>query len=111
MFLLQVQCNVFEGASGEVALTAAGGVRQLPGPSENFENAALVLSVTLRHCLLSASFHSLKYLWNMFGNGGISVQPTICSFNKLESCFCNMLTQTCMTSDGAGWSPLQWDFL
>lgn len=39
----QVQCNVFEGASGEVALTAAGGLRQLPGLSENFENAALVL--------------------------------------------------------------------
>ncbi|KAE8056602.1 hypothetical protein FH972_013357 [Carpinus fangiana] len=37
-----VQCNVFEGASGEVALTAAGGLRQLPGLTENFENAALV---------------------------------------------------------------------
>ncbi|KAM7490423.1 hypothetical protein LguiA_033344 [Lonicera macranthoides] len=36
-----VQCNVFEGASGEVALTAAGGRRQLPGPSEIFENAAM----------------------------------------------------------------------
>ncbi|GLT52865.1 hypothetical protein SLA2020_261780 [Shorea laevis] len=36
-----VQCNVFEGASGEVALTAAGGLRQLPGLTENFENAAL----------------------------------------------------------------------
>lgn len=39
---LQVQCNVFEGAAGEVALTAGGGLRQLPGLSENFENAALV---------------------------------------------------------------------
>ncbi|KAF9662229.1 hypothetical protein SADUNF_Sadunf18G0031500 [Salix dunnii] len=38
----RVQCNVFEGASGEVALTAAGGLRQIPGPSETFENAALV---------------------------------------------------------------------
>ncbi|KAK2661208.1 hypothetical protein Ddye_007741 [Dipteronia dyeriana] len=37
-----VQCNVFEGASGEVALTAAGGLRQLPGLSETFENAALI---------------------------------------------------------------------
>ncbi|KAE8056601.1 hypothetical protein FH972_013356 [Carpinus fangiana] len=37
-----VQCNIFEGASGEVALTAAGGLRQLPGLTENFENAALV---------------------------------------------------------------------
>ncbi|XP_051151573.1 tocopherol cyclase, chloroplastic [Andrographis paniculata] len=37
-----VQCNVFEGADGEVALTAAGGLRQLPGLSEIFENAALI---------------------------------------------------------------------
>ncbi|KAK1549745.1 hypothetical protein Q3G72_006982 [Acer saccharum] len=37
-----VQCNVFKGASGEVALTAAGGLRQLPGLSETFENAALI---------------------------------------------------------------------
>lgn len=43
---LQVQCNVFEGASGEVALTSAGGLRQLPGLSEIYENAALV-----RFCL------------------------------------------------------------
>lgn len=40
---LQVQCNVFKGATGEVALTAAGGLRQLPGLTESFENAALVL--------------------------------------------------------------------
>lgn len=39
---VQVQCNVFEGASGEVALTAAGGLRQLPGLTETYENAALV---------------------------------------------------------------------
>ncbi|XP_010049096.2 tocopherol cyclase, chloroplastic [Eucalyptus grandis] len=37
-----VQCNVFEGAKGEVALTAAGGLRQLPGLTETFENAALI---------------------------------------------------------------------
>ncbi|XP_042469545.1 tocopherol cyclase, chloroplastic-like isoform X2 [Zingiber officinale] len=37
-----IQCNVFEGASGQVALTAAGGLRKLPGFVENFENAALV---------------------------------------------------------------------
>ncbi|KAJ6915002.1 hypothetical protein NC651_017091 [Populus alba x Populus x berolinensis] len=39
-----LQCNVFEGTSGEVTLTAAGGVRQLPGPagSEIHENAALI---------------------------------------------------------------------
>lgn len=41
--MLQVQCNVFEGASGEIALTVGGGLRQLPGLTENFENAALVL--------------------------------------------------------------------
>lgn len=41
--LYQVQCNVFEGASGEVALTAAGGLRQIPGLIETYENAALVL--------------------------------------------------------------------
>ncbi|XP_024023854.1 tocopherol cyclase, chloroplastic [Morus notabilis] len=37
-----VQSNVFEGATGEVALTAAGGYRQIPGLTETFENAALV---------------------------------------------------------------------
>lgn len=37
-----VQCNVFEGASGEVSLTAGGGLRQLPGLSDTFENAAMV---------------------------------------------------------------------
>ncbi|KAG4389375.1 hypothetical protein AAZX31_06G080600 [Glycine max] len=37
-----VQCNVFEGASGEIALTAAGGLRQIPGIAETFENAALI---------------------------------------------------------------------
>ncbi|KAJ8773634.1 hypothetical protein K2173_005880 [Erythroxylum novogranatense] len=37
-----VQCNVFYGASGEVALTAAGGLRELPGPTKIFENAALI---------------------------------------------------------------------
>ncbi|CAI9284324.1 unnamed protein product [Lactuca saligna] len=37
-----VQCNVFKGASGEVGLTCAGGLRQLPGLSETFENAALI---------------------------------------------------------------------
>lgn len=40
--VMQVQCNVFEGASGEVALTAAGGLRRLPGLTETYENAALV---------------------------------------------------------------------
>lgn len=35
-------CNVFDGANGDVSLTAAGGLRQLPGLSETYENAALV---------------------------------------------------------------------
>ncbi|KAK4852930.1 hypothetical protein QYF36_001233 [Acer negundo] len=42
LYLNVVQCNAFKGASGEVALTAAGGLRQLPGQSETFENAALI---------------------------------------------------------------------
>ncbi|XP_073285301.1 probable tocopherol cyclase, chloroplastic isoform X1 [Primulina huaijiensis] len=37
-----VQCNVFEGATGDVTLTAAGGLRQLPGLGETFENAAVI---------------------------------------------------------------------
>ncbi|KAL8226676.1 hypothetical protein R6Q57_016508 [Mikania cordata] len=37
-----IQCNVFKGASGEVALTCGGGLRQLPGLNETFENAALI---------------------------------------------------------------------
>ncbi|GLU01442.1 hypothetical protein SLE2022_187490 [Rubroshorea leprosula] len=37
-----VQSNVFEGASGEVALTAAGGWSQLPGLTETFEKTALI---------------------------------------------------------------------
>ncbi|KAH9799562.1 Tocopherol cyclase [Citrus sinensis] len=36
-----VQCNVFEGATGEVALTAGGGLRQLP-VLDSFENAAMI---------------------------------------------------------------------
>uniref|UniRef100_A0A1D1Z1Z3 Putative tocopherol cyclase, chloroplastic n=1 Tax=Anthurium amnicola TaxID=1678845 RepID=A0A1D1Z1Z3_9ARAE len=37
-----VQCNVFEGASGEVALTSAGGLRNLPGLSDIYESVALI---------------------------------------------------------------------
>ncbi|KAF9615548.1 hypothetical protein IFM89_024396 [Coptis chinensis] len=36
-----VQCNNFDGADGEIALTAAGGLRELPGLN-TFENAALI---------------------------------------------------------------------
>lgn len=42
-FQLQVQCSVFEGAIGDVALTAGGGLRLLPGLNETFESVALVL--------------------------------------------------------------------
>lgn len=49
--MLQVQCNVFEGATGEVALTAAGGLRQLP-VLDSFENAALVISLSISIPLL-----------------------------------------------------------
>ncbi|CAO2825954.1 unnamed protein product [Amaranthus hypochondriacus] len=35
-----IQCNVFEGVSGEVSVTSAGGLRALPGG--RIENAALV---------------------------------------------------------------------
>lgn len=38
----QVQCNVFEGVSGEVALTAGGGRRGLPALPGSFENVAMV---------------------------------------------------------------------
>ncbi|MQL83371.1 hypothetical protein Taro_015864, partial [Colocasia esculenta] len=37
-----VQCNVFEGGSGEIALTAGGGLRKLPGLSDIYESVALV---------------------------------------------------------------------
>ena len=55
--MLQAQCNVFEGARGEVSLTAGGGLRQLPGLTETFENAALVIL-----CGSSLRFHSLYSL-------------------------------------------------
>lgn len=50
---LQVQSNVFKGVTGEVALTAAGGLRQIPGVTETFESAALVK-------LLTSSFSALS---------------------------------------------------
>uniref|UniRef100_A0A7N0U7X6 Tocopherol cyclase n=1 Tax=Kalanchoe fedtschenkoi TaxID=63787 RepID=A0A7N0U7X6_KALFE len=37
-----IQCNVFEGARGEVSLTVVGALRQLPGPFDYYENAALI---------------------------------------------------------------------
>lgn len=43
-YLLQVQCNVFEGAQGDVALTCAGGLRKLSGLADSYENVALVCS-------------------------------------------------------------------
>ena len=58
--LLQVQCNVFEGADGEVALTAAGGLRQIPGLTEVFENAALVLFLLAFHLFLLTFIYLYK---------------------------------------------------
>ena len=46
---MQVQCNVFEGGSGEIALTSAGGLRQIPGITETYENAALVTLYSIRY--------------------------------------------------------------
>lgn len=40
--LFQVQCNVFQGADGEVALTAGGGKRKIIGLASTSENVALV---------------------------------------------------------------------
>lgn len=37
-----VHCNVFDGVSGEVSLTAAGGLRKLPGLNDIFESPALI---------------------------------------------------------------------
>ncbi|KAJ4808318.1 Tocopherol cyclase [Rhynchospora pubera] len=37
-----IQCNVFEGTSSDVALTAAGGLRELSGLSEEFESPSLI---------------------------------------------------------------------
>lgn len=44
--MLQAQCNVFEGATGEVSLTAGGGLRLLP-VLDSFENAALVITLAI----------------------------------------------------------------
>jgi hypothetical protein len=41
LLFMQIQCNVFSGASGEVALTAAGGLRKI-GPSDTYESPSLV---------------------------------------------------------------------
>lgn len=41
-----MQCNVFDGFSGEVALTAGGGRRALPLLKDTFEDVALVSLVT-----------------------------------------------------------------
>lgn len=67
---VQVQCNVFEGASGEVGLTAAGGLRQLPGLTETYENAALVW------------FCHSKLVTSPFCNP-IASQITVCSWKVI----------------------------
>ncbi|XP_058074300.1 probable tocopherol cyclase, chloroplastic isoform X1 [Magnolia sinica] len=37
-----VQCNVFQGATGEVALTSGGGLRKLSGLTDNYEEVAMI---------------------------------------------------------------------
>ncbi|XP_078428187.1 tocopherol cyclase, chloroplast / vitamin E deficient 1 (VTE1) / sucrose export defective 1 (SXD1) [Wolffia australiana] len=37
-----VQCNVFEGANGQVALTAGGGLRKVPGLVDIYESVAMI---------------------------------------------------------------------
>jgi hypothetical protein len=44
---IQIQCNVFPGASGEVSLTAAGGLRKI-GLGDTYESPSLVQFVILR---------------------------------------------------------------
>lgn len=41
-YVHQVQCNVFDGFSGEVALTAGGGRRGLPLLKDTYEDVAMV---------------------------------------------------------------------
>lgn len=37
-----VQCNVFDGVEGQVTVTAAGGLRKLPGLADTYETPALI---------------------------------------------------------------------
>jgi len=46
-----VQCTVFDGFSGEVALTAGGGRRGLPLLKNSFEDVALVSLLFINECL------------------------------------------------------------
>jgi len=39
--IIQIQCNVFSGASGEVSLTAAGGLRKI-GVGDTYESPSLI---------------------------------------------------------------------
>ena len=50
--LFQLQCTVFDGFSGEVALTAGGGRRGIPLFKDAFEDVALVSPVTIISLLL-----------------------------------------------------------
>lgn len=61
----QAQCNVFQGATGDVALTAAGGLRELPGG--RIENAALVCFSNYilcnLHSFIMAKLFSVFHVW------------------------------------------------
>jgi hypothetical protein len=50
--ICQLQCTVFDGFCGEVALTAGGGRRRLPLLKDAFEDIALVSPVTVTTFLL-----------------------------------------------------------
>jgi len=81
--LVQVQCNVFEGASGEIALTAAGGLRQIPGITETFENAALVTYTAFGyqfdsfHNFISLTLFNIKFSSEISGGGNGIDKKTI----------------------------------
>lgn len=68
-----MQCNVFDGFSGEVALTAGGGRRGLPLLKDTYEDVALVnhptvnnderiLQFKILHVLISVIFE-----WQLIG--------------------------------------------
>ncbi|KAL0323831.1 UNVERIFIED_CONTAM: Tocopherol cyclase, chloroplastic [Sesamum calycinum] len=52
------------GADGDVALTAGGGLRQVPGLSETFENAALVLISCFCVGLVYDNGNKLYKIWS-----------------------------------------------
>jgi hypothetical protein len=60
-----VQCNVFDGFSGEVALTAGGGRRGLPLLKDTYEDVALVNFPTVNNDEHILQFKILHVLISM----------------------------------------------